>query len=318
MKVLGTGSYLPDYILTNDQLALSIDTSDQWITSRTGIKERRISQDEEDSDLATKAAEKAIQNSQIEKDNIELILVATLSSEYSTPSIACIVQKNLNIENAICMDINAACSGFIYALQTADCYMKAGIVQNALIIGTETLSKLVDYSDRSTCILFGDGAGALVVQSESKKQFYCKLGANGLKSNALVCNRKKLSNLLVKKEQPDEFIHMNGQEIYKFVLRIVPQLIEDVVREAGLRLDEVKYYVLHQANQRMNQIVAEKLGVADEFFPSNLKNTGNTSAASVPILLDELNREHKLKSSDKLVCCAFGGGLTWGAALLEW
>lgn len=318
MKIVGTGSYLPDFILTNAMLEEVVDTSDEWIAERTGIKERKLSSGEETSILAMKAAKKALENSHIEAGQIDLIIVATVTSDYFTPSISCLVQKEIGADNAICFDMNAACSGFLYAMNTAHAYMLTGTVENALIIGAETVSKLINYEDRSTCILFGDGAGAVVVRRDEDSLFAGQIGADGSRSDALVCRQRPLQNLAVQREDTSEYLHMNGQEVYKFVVRVVPKLIKEVVAKADMDLSDIKYFLLHQANSRMNQVVASKLGLPEEKFPSNLDKTGNTSAASIPILLDEVNQKGTLKKGDKLVMCAFGGGLTWSAIVLEW
>lgn len=318
MRVVGTGSYLPEYIVTNQKLAQIVDTSDEWITARTGIKERRISDGEEDSELAVKAARSALENSGLPPDEINLIIVATLTPDNYTPSVACIVQKELEIPNAVCFDLNAACSGFVYALNTAHCYMKAGMVKNAIIVGSETLSKIVDYSDRSTCVLFGDAAGAVVVQADEEALFYSEMGADGSKSEVLQCKHVPIRNIAVKKKTVIDYVHMDGHEVFKFVMKIVPNTIRGVVNKANLDLADIKYYILHQANKRMNEKVAERLDLDFSKFPCNLNKTGNTSAASIPVLLDEVNRQGKLNRGDKLVLCAFGGGLTWASVLLEW
>jgi len=318
MKIIGTGSYLPEFLLTNAMLEDVVDTSDEWIRERTGIKERRISTGEGASMLAIKAAKRALEDSQIAAGQIDLIIVATATPDYYTPSIACLVQKEVGADNAICFDMNAACSGFLYAMNTAYAYMLTGVVKNALIIGAETVSRLINYEDRTTCILFGDGAGAAVVQKEEDALFVSQIGADGFKSDALVCRQRIIQNIAVQGESTAEYLHMNGQEVYKFVVRVIPKLIKEVVAKANLELSDIKYFLLHQANSRMNQVVASKLGLEEEKFPSNLEKTGNTSAASIPILLDEVNKKGKLEKGDKLVICAFGSGLTWSAVVLEW
>ncbi|MBR3772446.1 MAG: ketoacyl-ACP synthase III [Clostridium sp.] len=318
MKIIGTGSYLPNGIVNNDDLAKIVDTSDEWIYTRTGIKERRISTGMENSEMAIEAARHALNNSGIDKEQIDLIIVATVSSDYATPSLACIVQGALEIPDAVAFDINAACSGFIYALNTAYCYMNTGGIRNALVIGSETLSKITDYEDRSTCVLFGDAAGAVVIQADRDALYHCKIGTDGSKAQVIHCKQAPLSNILVKKDSKLGYIHMDGQEVYKFVLRVIPNLIKKVVKEANLGMKDISYFILHQSNLRMNEAIAKKLRQGIEKFPCNLEGTGNTSSASVPVLLDEVNKQGKLNKGDKIVLCSFGGGLTWAAIVLEW
>lgn len=318
MKVLGTGSYLPECCVTNEDLTHMVDTTNEWIIERTGIERRHISDGEENVQLAIHAARKALENSKVEPDDIGLIIVATATSNYVTPSLACMIQDELNIPNAISFDLNAACAGFVYSLNTAYCYLSTGMAKYALIVGSETLSKITDYTDRSTCVLFGDAAGAAVIQSDNSKLFQSELGADGSKNKVLYCERSPISNCLVKNKFKIDYLHMNGQEVYKFVLREIPPLIIRVVEQANVKLQEVKYFILHQANKRMNEKLAEKLAIPFDKFPCNLENTGNTSAASVPVLLDEINRQGSLNRGDKIVLCSFGAGMTWGAILFEW
>ena len=318
MKVIGTGSYLPDCVITNEALTGMIDTSDEWIQSRTGIKERRVSDGEENTQFAIKAARKALENSGLKPDDIGLVIVATATSDYVTPSVACFVQEALNISNAIAFDINAACAGFVYALNTAYCYLNGGMAENALIIGSETLSKITDYSDRTTCVLFADASGAAVVRRKEKEGFISELGADGTKNQVIHCKHRPISNCVIKNDCKIDYLHMDGREVYKFVVKEIPALITRVIEKSDIEIDDVKYFILHQANKRMNETIAKKLGLSFDKFPCNLERTGNTSAASVPVLLDEVNRKGMLSSGDHIVICSFGAGMTWGAILLEW
>ena len=318
MKVIGTGSYLPDCVITNEALTDMVDTSDEWIQSRTGIKERRVSDGEENTQFAIKAARRALENSGLKPDDIGLIIVATVTSDYVTPSVACFVQEALNISNAIAFDINAACAGFVYALNTAYCYLNAGMAENALIIGSETLSKITDYSDRATCVLFADASGAAVVRQKDKKDFISELGADGTKNQIIHCMQRPISNCVIKNDCKIDYLHMDGREVYNFVVKEIPDLITRVIEKSNIELNDVKYFILHQANKRMNEMIARKLGISFDKFPCNLERTGNTSAASVPVLLDEVNKKGLLSSGDNVVICSFGAGMTWGAALLEW
>lgn len=318
MKIIGTGSYLPDKIVSNDDLAKVVDTNDEWIFERTGIRERRLTTGMENSELAIEAAKRALIDSGINTKEIDLIIVATATSDYVTPSIACIVQGALEIPNAIAFDVNAACSGFVFALHTAYCYMLAGGIRNALIIGSETLSKITDYEDRGTCILFGDAAGAVVVKADKDSLYHCEIGTDGEKAQVIHCKQLPLTNMLVKRKVKQDYLHMDGHEVYKFVLRVIPKLIKNTVEEVDLKIEDISFFILHQANLRINEAVAKKLGQSMEKFPHNLHKTGNTSAASVPVLLDELNKQGKLKEGEKIVLCSFGGGLSWASAILEW
>ncbi|HAU86698.1 MAG TPA: 3-oxoacyl-ACP synthase [Lachnospiraceae bacterium] len=318
MKVIGTGSYLPDCIITNEALTGMVDTSDEWIQSRTGIKERRVSCGEENTQFAIKAARRAVENSGLKPDDIGIIIVATATSDYVTPSVACFVQEALNIPKAIAFDINAACAGFVYALNTAYCYLNSGMAENALIIGSETLSKITDYSDRGTCVLFADASGAVVVRRKSKHEFVSELGADGTKNQVIHCKQRPISNCIIKNECRIDYLHMNGREVYKFVVKEIPALITRVIEKSDIKIGDVKYFILHQANKRMNEIIAKNLGLSFDKFPCNLERTGNTSAASVPVLLDEVNRKGMLSRGDYIVICSFGAGMTWGASLLRW
>ncbi len=318
MKIIGTGSYLPDFLLTNEMLTQIVDTSDEWITERTGMKERKISTGEGCSYMAIKAAERALLSSGLKAEEIDLVIVATVTSDYFTPSLACLIQGELGISNAIGFDINAACSGFMYGLSTVYNFMSAGTVKNAIVVGVETVSRLINYEDRGTCILFGDAAGAVVVKATEGSIFTSELGSDGSKSHVLYCKQMPISNLAVKGEEVRDYLHMDGQEVYKFVVKEIPGLIKRVVEKSGLELSDIKYFVLHQANKRMNEVIAKKLKQESEKFPSNLHETGNTSAASIPVLLDKMNQEGKLTKGDKIVLCAFGGGLTWAANVMEW
>ena len=307
-KIIGTGSYLPLNKVTNEDLSKLVETSDEWIVTRTGIKERRVTDEESVTDLAVKAGEQAIEQAKIKPEEIELILVATMSSEYALPNVASSVQARLNAVNAVGIDINAACSGFVFALATANAYIKAGIYRTVLVIGAETLSKIVDWSDRGTCILFGDGAGAVIAKASDSGRLEQILCSDGFKGNCLT----------IMKEERGSFIKMNGQEVFRFAVKKVTESIQNLLAQTELEKDEIKYYFLHQANSRILKSVAERLNISVKQFPNNLRWYGNTSAASIPILLDEVNRKGMLSEGDYIVMSGFGGGLTWGSILLQW
>lgn len=316
--IIGTGSYLPPTIIDNNELAKMVKTNDEWIREHTGIVERHIATDETTSYMATNAALAAIENAGIEAKEIDLILLATLSPERATPSMSCIVQDKIGALNATCFDLNAACSGFVYALQTADAYIRAGFAKTVLVIGSETLSKMVDWKDRSTCILFADGAGAAIVRECNHGIVSSVTRSDGSKGMSLKCKERSTRNFLNRNYEEKHYIQMIGPDIFKFAVRKVPACIDVLLERAGLSKEDVDYYVLHQANARIVASVSKKMGIPIEKFPMNVEHCGNTSSASIPILLDELNREGKLKPGDKIVLCGFGGGLTWGAHLLEW
>lgn len=317
-RIIGTGSYVPEQIVTNENLAALVDTSDEWIVTRTGIHERRIALEEGTSRMAAEAARRALKNAGVEADELELILMATSSPDYCFPNGACEVQAAIGAKNAVAYDISAACSGFEFALSTVQAFLKAGVYRTALIIGADCLSKLTDWSDRGTCVLFGDGAGAAVIRAEETGIIHSVMGSDGAKGQVLSCMSRSEGNFLNGKKPELGYIFMDGQEVFKFAVKKVPECIRQVLEESGTDINEVKYFVLHQANYRICESVAKRLGQPIEKVPMNIASYGNTSGATVPILLDELNRQGKLNRGDKLVLAGFGGGLTWGAALIEW
>lgn len=316
--IIGTGSFLPPTIIDNNELAKMVKTDDEWIREHTGIVERHIATDETTSYMATEAALAAIENAGIEPKEIDLILLATLSPERATPSMSCIVQDKIGAVNATCFDLNAACSGFVYALQTADAYIRSGLAKTALVIGAETLSKMVDWKDRSTCILFADGAGAAIVRDTEHGILGSVTHSDGSKGMSLKCKERSTRNFLNRKNEDKHYIQMIGPDIFKFAVRKVPACIDVLLERSHLTKEDVTYFVLHQANARIVASVARKMDVPIEKFPMNVDHCGNTSSASIPILLDEMNRSAMLKPGDKIVLCGFGGGLTWGAHALSW
>ena len=320
-RIAGTGHFLPKNVVTNDDLSKIMDTSDEWISSRTGIRERRLATEETTASMSAEAAKLALADAGVSTQDIDLIIVATVSADHMTPSTACEVQAAIGADKAVAFDVNAACSGFLFALQMADTYIKQGVYKNALIIGAETLSKIMDWNDRSTCVLFGDGAGAAVVcatEDESQGLKSITLGSDGAKGMVLAGINRLNNNPYVKNDIGPHYIHMDGQEVYKFAVTTVPASIEQVLDEAGLTCEDIKYFVLHQANIRILQSVSKRLKVSMEKFPISLDHCGNMSAASVPVLLDEVNRKGMLEKGDKIVLAGFGGGLTWGACVVEW
>ena len=305
-RICGTGSYAPVESMDNNDLAKLVDTNDEWIRERTGIVRRHIAKEETTVFMAAQAAKRALENAKILPEEIEMILVATFSSEKLLPSTACEVQKEIGATKAVCMDLNAACTGFLFAYNTAQTYIAAGIYKTVLVIGTESLSKRVDWTDRGTCILFGDGAGAVVMRAEEGELLPMKAYSNGSGGGVLTC------------EEPEKKIQMDGRRVFEFAVRKVPEVVKELLETAGISKEDIALYILHQANERIVTAVAKRLEVGLERFPMNLSEYGNTSAASIPILLDELNREGKLKKGSYLVFAGFGAGLSWGASLVRW
>ena len=321
-KVCGTGSYLPNRIVSNTELSQLVDTSDEWIRERTGIRCRHISVKETTSDMASKAAKKAVSNGGIDPGEIELILVATSSPDVIYPSVACVVQKNIRAENALAFDINGACSGFMVAFNTAQAYIRAGVFKTILVIGAESMSRLVDWRDRSTCVLFGDGAGAVLIRAEEGEAYWQAGHSDGMKDFVLTLNSKDQFEEQTESSpgclSAKSGICMDGQEVFKFAVRKVPELINELLEKSGLETEKIALFILHQANERIVKAVAKKMKVDENRFPTNMENYANTSAASIPILLDELNREGKLKEGQTILLAGFGAGLTWAGCILEW
>lgn len=318
VKILGTGSAIPARSVTNNDLAQVMDTSDEWIRSRTGIGSRYIAISETSNDMAAEAGKKALEDAGVQPEEIDMILVATISPDQVMPNTACEVQKRIGAHRAVCFDLNAACSGFLFALHTASAYLSSGFAKKILVIGVETLSKIMDWNDRSTCVLFGDGAGAVVVTDGGELPYEAVVGSTGVKGEVLALDGRKNNNLYVQNEEKNAYVTMDGQEVFKFAVSTVPKITKEVLEKANVSVDEVDWFVLHQANERILQSVAKRLKVSLDKFPMNLERFGNTSSASIPLLIDEMNRNNQIKEGDKLVLCGFGGGLTWGAIYLVW
>lgn len=320
VKIIGTGRYTPERIMTNDDLSKIVDTTDEWISSRTGIKERRISEGENTSDLGAKAALMALEKAGLMPEDIDLIVLSTSSPDALSPSTAVFVQKKIGAFNAACFDISAACAGFIYALNIASQFIKTGQSKAALVIGAEVLSKVTDWTDRNTCVLFGDGAGAAVlVPSEEKGITSIFNGADGRKAEFLNISCVPVRNPLVVPENDYGVrISMDGKEVFRFASSIMPEAIDKVLKDTGYSLDDIKYIVPHQANYRIIDYAARKLGLPEDKFYLNLQKYGNTSAASIPIALDEMVEKKLLNKGDKIILVAFGAGFTWSVALVEW
>lgn len=318
--IVGTGSYAPGQQVTNDHLSQLVDTSHQWIVDRTGICSRHLSQGEGTADLAIEAGRRALTNGGIEPEAVDLIIVATMSPDAFMPATACRVQEALGAINATCFDLSAACTGFIYGLHLAAQCIRSGAHNTALVIGAEVLSKLLNWSDRNTCVLFGDGAGAVVLQGkEAPGVFISYTGSDGTGGDLLQCPAVGVSSPFAPlgREVASQ-ISMDGREVFKFALKTLTKSIQAVLSQGNCSLEEVRAIIPHQANRRIIEGAAKLLGAPLEQFYLNLDHYGNTSAASIPLALDEMARKGLLSPGDKLVLVGFGGGLTWGSILLEW
>lgn len=323
--ICGTGAYVPEYTMDNDDIAKLVETSDAWIRERTGVARRHIVRDETTVSMACEAGRRALENAGTSPEEVDLLLVATISSNVILPGTACQVQKELGAVNATCFDVGgAACTGFVLAYNTAEAYLESGMYHTALIIGSETLSCLTNWKDRGTCILFGDGAGAALVRRGEGQTYFPVTHTDGAKGGALTCRSRYEANGLTREMDPkimldeEHFMQMDGQAVFKFAVKRVPEVIREVLERNGLEEKEVDYYIVHQANRRIVEAVAKRLGEPIEKFPMNLQEYGNTSSASIPILLDELNREGRLQKGQRLVLAGFGAGLTWGANIIDW
>lgn len=321
--IAGTGSYVPDATLTNEDLTKMVDTSDEWITTRTGIKVRHIaSENETTATLSAEAAKKAIENAGITPQDVDMIVVATITPEMVFPSTACFVQEMIGALNAWAFDVNAACSGFVYSLSIAHQFIISGRYKNILVIGAETLSKITDYEDRNSCVLFGDGAGAVVLQSSENSPagiMYGCSSTDGTGWTSLNClaygSRQPAAKEL--KDPKDVYMNINGREIYQLAVRRIVEMVHDCMESCDLDIDDISMFIPHQMNARIIESVAKRLDLKPERVFINIQNYGNTSAASIPIALDDCLREGRIKSGDIVLLAAFGAGLTWGANLIR-
>ncbi len=321
IRIIGTGSYLPQKVADNQFLSTIVDTDDEWIRQRTGIKERHLSSGKEGTTyMATHAAEAALENAGITAEELDMIIVATVSADTYVPSTSCSVQGAIGAIRATCFDLNAACSGFMFSLNTAYAYIEMGMAKTVLVIGSETLSREVDWSDRGSCILFGDGAGAAVIQQDDGEGglIASVTGSDGSQGDVLTCKGRGIQNPFHNSRRRKDYIRMDGQAVFRFAVTMVPRCIKQILKKTETDVEDIKFFVLHQANVRIIELIAKRLRVDLDRFPMNLNRYGNTSSASIPILLDELNRNGLLERGDKLILSGFGGGLTWGAMLIIW
>ncbi|WP_433583495.1 beta-ketoacyl-ACP synthase III [Paenibacillus amylolyticus] len=321
--VIGIGKYVPEKILTNSDLEKMVDTNDEWIVSRTGIKERHIAApDQATSDLAYEAAIKALESAGMTGSDLDLIIVATITPDSSFPSTACILQDKLGAKGAAAFDLSAACSGFVYGLASATSFIQSGMYNNALVIGADCLSRITDYTDRNTCVLFGDGAGAVVVgevpEGRGFKAF--DLGAEGAGGSLLQMEGggSRLPASAETVENKKHYIYMNGREVFKFAVRVMGTATIEVLRKAGMERTDVDLFVPHQANIRIIQSAMQRLELPEEKVVVNVDKYANTSAASIPLALVEAAEEGRMKAGDTVLMVGFGGGLTWGASVLVW
>ena len=320
-KIIGLGSYLPPKALTNDDLSKIVDTNDEWITERTGIKSRHISDGIEDTSsvMASKAAKAALQDAGIDASELDMIVVACTTPDKLFPAMSFCVQKAIGSEGCICFDVNSACPGFVTAYNVVQNFIENGMVKTALVIGAECLTNITAYTDRGTCILFGDGAGAMVLRAAEGRKNAAILKSTTTSMECLYCETQKQPK---KADDPEfikeTFLHMNGREVFRFVVSTIPGTMQELLDREGIRPEEVDHFVFHQANKRIIESTAKKLGVPLDKFPMNIEETGNTSSASIPILLTKMKKEGTLKNGDKVMMASFGAGLNWGVNYFEY
>lgn len=315
-RITGTGSYLPDKILTNQDLERMVDTSDEWIRTRTGITQRHIAaKDQVASDLALYASQNAMKAAGVTSKDIDLIIVATTTPDMVFPSTACILQNKLGVENCPAFDVQAVCSGFVYALATADMFVSSGKCRNALVVGTEIYSKLLDWNDRSTCVLFGDGAGAVVLsQSENPGILSTHLHASGDYCNVLSVP----GSISGGKVEGNPYVNMEGSIVFKFAVKVLEEVVQEAIAKNNLQATDIDWLIPHQANIRIIQSTAKKLGIPMDKVVVAVDKHGNTSAASIPLALDIAVRDGRIQSDQLVLLEGVGGGFTWGAVLLRW
>lgn len=318
-KISQVAHYVPEQVVTNHDLAQIMDTNDEWISSRTGIRQRHISRTESTSDLATEVAKKLMEKAGITGEELDFIILATITPDSLMPSTAARVQANIGAKKAFAFDLTAACSGFVFALSTAEKFISSGVYRKGLVIGSETMSKALDWSDRSTAVLFGDGAGGILLEASEEPHFLAEsLNSDGSRSDCLIFGQTGLTSPFSNQEKPDTFLRMDGRAVFDFAIRDVAKSIKNTIEESPLSAEELDYLLLHQANIRILDKMARKIGVDRDKLPANMTKYGNTSAASIPILLSECVEEGliRLDGSQNILLSGFGGGLTWGTLIL--
>lgn len=318
-KILFTGAYVPENSISNDDLSTIVDTNDEWIRTRSGIEQRYFSRGENTSDIAAKAGLDVLNKGNINPKDIDLIIVATVSGDYTTPSTACLVQVALGAENAVAFDISAACSGFIFAMSVADKYIRSGVYRNALVIGAEVLSKYLDFTDRGTCVLFGDGAAGVYMEASDTPGILAEdMGSDGSRGLALTCGHRKAENgFFGTNRDENSFLQMDGRAVFDFATRQTPKCIRILLEKSGIPLEKIRYVIPHQANIRIVEVISRKLKIPMEKFYMNLNQYGNTSSATIPIALNEMMEKGMLQKDDIILIVGFGGGLTWGGMMIQ-
>lgn len=326
IKILGTGIYAPEKVVTNDDFTEIVETSDEWIYTRTGMKRRHLSQGEPTWFMATEACKNAIESAGISSEEIDMIISSSVTPDFFTPSASCILQRELGIKECITFDINAACSGFVYGLDMARRYLATGDVRNILVVGAENLTKITDYTDRGSCVLFGDGAGACVVCA-SDTLFASHLGAQGSGAKYMIARNLSPANAFMPElpinyedglpQSEGHYLFMDGKEVYKFAIKALPKAVNKALEKTDLSIDDIDLIIPHQANIRIIETAAQRLGVSMDKMFVNIEEYGNTSSASVPLALDEAMKTKKIKKGDKVCLVGFGAGLTYGAVIFE-
>lgn len=320
-RLIGTGSYMPDLKLTNEMLESMVDTNDEWIVKRTGIRERRIAQNTATWELALEAGRRALEDAALDASELDLIIVGTATPDFFTPSVSCMVQGKLGASKAMAFDLSAACSGFVYSVDVADSFIRAEKAKNVLVICAETLSRIIDYTDRSTCVIFGDGAAAAVFQaSEQEGVLTTYMRANGTLGECLKAQCLPVEDPLAQGPRAvcdHRFLKMAGSDVFRFTASAVPEAIDAVLHQANMTADQIDWFVLHQANVRILQMVTTRYGLDPKKVYVNIDRYGNTSGVSVALCLDEMRKNGQLKADQHIVISGFGGGLTYGAALIR-
>ncbi len=320
VQIKSFGRYTPNNIISNDDLSKIVDTSDEWIFSRTGIKNRFITTGENTSDICAKAAENVLENANVSPKDIDIIIVATISPDYYTPSTACIVQSLIGASNAFAFDISAACSGFVYGLSIAEKFIRTGAYKNALVIGGEALSKILNWEDRRTCVLFGDGAGGAYLEASDNESFIAEdICSDGTRYNSLTGGHLPARNPYTEKKEYYPYLEMDGRAIFDFAVKTIPKSLQILSEKSNIPIEEIKYIIPHQANSRIFDTIARKMKIDISKFYLNIDRFGNTSAGTIPIALSEMVEKDLITigSNEKIALTGFGGGLTWGSMLIN-